>query len=180
MDNVWKIIIAALVLAIVAGLTVIIIFPQKTEAIKITQIENVSKKKAGIYGAVKFPGVYEYEGNIRINDAVTLAGGLTDDADAAHSNITKWIEDGETIIIPTASPVEPTLTLPAITEQKININEADKNELMLLPGIGEKRAEEIIRLRAEKGKFTAAEELMEIQGISMNLLEKIYDLIIVE
>ena len=55
-----------------------------------------------------------------------------------------------------------------------------KRVLMLLPGIGEKRAEEIIRLRAEKGKFTAAEELMEIQGISMNLLEKIYDLIIVE
>lgn len=180
MDRMWKIIITVLVLAVITGLTVIIVFPQKTTPIKITQNKTFLQKKTGIYGAIKFPGVYEYEGNIRIGDAVALAGGLADDADVVHSNLTKWVEDGETIIIPTMGPEEPTMTVPAAETQKININDAGKNELMTLPGIGEKRAEEIIRLREKKEGYTSIEELLEIQGISVNLLEKIYDRLLVE
>ena len=60
------------------------------------------------------------------------------------------------------------------------MNTADKNELMSLPGIGEKRAAEIMKLRENKGKITYKEELLEIQGISEKLLESIYDRLIVD
>ena len=180
MDGVWKIIIISLVVVITAGLVIIIIFPQNSLKIEITPGFTDYKNMVDIYGAVKNPGHYEYKGNIRIIDAVSLAGGLTEEADEVHANLSQWIEDGETIIIPTFSPAEPTLT-PSLSENlKININTAGKNELMKLPGIGEKRAEEIIKLRESSGNFKSREDLLHIQGISEKLLENIYDQIIID
>ena len=176
----WNLIIIILVLLTAAGLTIMIIEPQSSVQIVITPGNAGIKNKIGIYGAVKAPGVYEYEGSIRIEDAAALAGGLTDDADPAHANPTGWVNDGETILIPTSGLPEPTLTIQAPDEKKINLNTADKDELMSLPGIGEKRAAEIIKLRENKGKITSKEELLEIQGISEKLLESIYDRLIVD
>lgn len=56
---------------------------------------------------------------------------------------------------------------------KINLNKADKELLMALPGIGEKLAQRIIEYREEKGSFSAEEELMEIKGITEYRYEKL-------
>ncbi|MDO4438945.1 MAG: helix-hairpin-helix domain-containing protein [Eubacteriales bacterium] len=64
-------------------------------------------------------------------------------------------------------------------EDKININTADKEELMELGGIGEKKAEDIINYRKEHGVFLSIEELKEIKGIKASLYEKIKDFITV-
>lgn len=53
----------------------------------------------------------------------------------------------------------------ALKEKSININSARIDELVQLPGIGEKTAEKIIELRNQKGKFTKLEELMDVKGI---------------
>ena len=156
-----------------------IVEPRSSVPIEITPGNSVRKNKVGIYGAVKTPGVYEYAGYIRVEDAVAMAGGLTDEADEAFSNLSGWVDDGETILIPTSGYPEPTLTIQVLNNYAINLNTADKNELMSLPGIGEKRATEIIKLRENKGKITSKEELLEIQGISEKLLEGIYDRLIV-
>ena len=179
MDGLWKLIIIILVLLTAAGLIIIIIEPKASVPIEITPGNAYIKNKFAIYGAVNTPGIYEFEGAIRIEDAAAIAGGLTEEADIVHSNVSKWVEDGETIIIPTAGAADPTLTMPVSDDQKIDLNTADKNELMSLPGIGEKRAEEIIKLREKKGKITEKEELLEIQGISQKLLESIYDRLII-
>lgn len=55
----------------------------------------------------------------------------------------------------------------------INVNRASRNELMLIPGVGEKTAEGIIRLRQEKGGFTCLNELKEIGGIKEKRLNRI-------
>ena len=54
----------------------------------------------------------------------------------------------------------------------VNLNSASKEELMLLKGIGEKKAEAIIEYRNTVGDFKAVEELTEVKGIGAKLLEK--------
>jgi competence ComEA-like helix-hairpin-helix protein len=53
----------------------------------------------------------------------------------------------------------------------ININTADKQQLMQLPGIGEEFAERIIMYRDDNGPFSAAAELINVKGIGRQRLE---------
>lgn len=180
MEGAWRLVIVTLLAVILAGM-IMLLFERAPEIeIVITPGLNGHENRIGIFGAVREPGYYSYKGNIRIEEAVSLAGGLDDNADPGKSNLARWIEDGETIIIPTFGGEEPTLTPAAEDHEKVDLNSADAAELMKLPGIGEKRAEDIIKLREQKGRFTAKEDILEIPGISKNLLEKIYDLVIVQ
>ena len=58
---------------------------------------------------------------------------------------------------------------------KINLNTAGVDELMTLPGIGEKRAEDIIAYRRANGPFRIPEELTEVPGIGEGILEGLID-----
>lgn len=55
--------------------------------------------------------------------------------------------------------------------EKINLNTADSYDLQRLPGIGEKRAEDIIAYREEHGPFQTVDELDEVSGIGSGILE---------
>ena len=60
----------------------------------------------------------------------------------------------------------------ALTENAlVELNTADKEELMTLPGIGEKLAEAILEHRKANGAFRKAEELMEVPGIGEKRFE---------
>ena len=179
MEWIWKTAIAVITLAILAGLVVLIVSPRNETEILVTPGTGSHNYQFGVFGAVKAPGYYSSEKAIRIKDAVELAGGLTAEADPVNSHLAKWIDDGETVIIPTVSPEEPTLTPIPSGMEKVDLNSADETELMKLPGIGKKRADDIITLRNRKGHFNSPEEILEIQGISEKLLENIYDLLIV-
>ena len=61
----------------------------------------------------------------------------------------------------------------------VNINTADKDELMTLPGIGETRAEAIIRYRNAHGEFKSIDDIKNITGIKEGIFEKIRSLITV-
>lgn len=50
-------------------------------------------------------------------------------------------------------------------EKSINLNEAGIEDLVILPGIGEKTAKKIINLRKVKGRFKKLDELLEVKGI---------------
>lgn len=56
----------------------------------------------------------------------------------------------------------------------VNLNTATKKELMTLDGIGDKKAEEIIKYR-EKTPFKKPEDLKNIKGIGDKLFDKIKD-----
>lgn len=62
----------------------------------------------------------------------------------------------------------------------ININQATLKELTSLPGIGKKRANDIIAYRGKNGKFTNIEDLKKVDGIGKDTLEKIKDHIVLE
>jgi competence protein ComEA len=55
----------------------------------------------------------------------------------------------------------------------ININTADVQTLTQLPGIGLKRAEQIVAYRSEHGMFRSPEELLKIKGIGEKSFENL-------
>ncbi|PIS25890.1 MAG: hypothetical protein COT45_01670 [bacterium (Candidatus Stahlbacteria) CG08_land_8_20_14_0_20_40_26] len=62
----------------------------------------------------------------------------------------------------------------------ININTANKKELMLLPGIGPVYADRIVEYRKEKGELKDIEEIKNIKGIGEKRFEELKDKIKVE
>ena len=63
---------------------------------------------------------------------------------------------------------------------KININTASASELILLSGIGEGRAADIIKYREENGDFSRIEDIMKVSGIGEKTFEEIKDRITAE
>ena len=73
-----------------------------------------------------------------------------------------------------SAPQTPTADAP------LNLNTATKEELMLLPRIGETLAERILTYRAENGRFIATEQLMDIDGIGEGTYASLRELVTVE
>ena len=61
----------------------------------------------------------------------------------------------------------------------VDLNSAQKEQLMELPGIGETKAEAILSYREEVGRFQTIEDLKNVSGIKESVFEKIKDKIIV-
>ncbi len=69
---------------------------------------------------------------------------------------------------------------PLPEEKSININKAGMNQLISLPGIGEKTAQKIILLRDERGGLKNVEELMDVRGIGKVKFNKIKKFLYIE
>lgn len=57
--------------------------------------------------------------------------------------------------------------------KNVDINRADKELLMQLPGIGPKTAEAILKYRKTNGKFKNVKDLIEVKGIGEKTLTKL-------
>lgn len=155
-----------------------------------TKEEEPVQIQVYVCGAVKEPGVYKLPAGSRVHEAVAMAGGLLDTADRKALNQARLLADGEQVTVLTVDEVESGLTgetmevpvqngMTETSRQKVNINTADENALMTIPGIGESRARAIIAYREENGKFESVEEIMKIDGIKEKMFEKIRDSITV-
>ena len=67
-----------------------------------------------------------------------------------------------------------------LKEKSININSASKEQLTLLPGIGDSTAEKILAYRKEYGNFRKIEDIMKIKGIGTKKFEKFKSFITIE
>lgn len=138
-----------------------------------------------IIGAVSNPGVYDLPVDSRIEDAIAISGGFTQDADQSGINLAAELQDGAQIIVPTqkvaqnSSPKSPTSDSqqPAAATFPININTATQTELETLPGIGPVTAEKIIVYRQTNGAFATIEDIQKVSGIGPATFEKIQELI---
>lgn len=63
---------------------------------------------------------------------------------------------------------------------KVDINQADKEALISIPGIGDKLSERIIAYRREQGGFKALEELKKIKGMNNYRYDKLKDFLCVK
>lgn len=63
---------------------------------------------------------------------------------------------------------------------KINLNTADRDLLINIPGIGEKLAQRILEYRNKNSSFGDIEELRNIKGITAYRYEKIKDYLVVQ
>lgn len=63
---------------------------------------------------------------------------------------------------------------------KIDINKADKEALLSIPGIGEKLAQRIIVYRRQEGGFRGIEELKNIKGMNNYRYDKLKGLLCVK
>ena len=77
----------------------------------------------------------------------------------------------------TSCLIQPPVSATISPEQsdKININTADVNELILLKGIGEKKAQRIIDYRQTNNGFKKIEDIMEVKGIGQKTYDSIKD-----
>ena len=55
----------------------------------------------------------------------------------------------------------------------LNLNTATAKELQVLPGIGPKIAERIVKYREKNGPFSSVDDLTKVKGIGQKKLEKI-------
>ncbi|WP_243200782.1 ComEA family DNA-binding protein [Lawsonibacter celer] len=92
-------------------------------------------------------------------------------AEGVRVETQRTLRQAEPIGAPAPSPSEQT---PAPTEL-ININTADAQTLQQLPGIGEKRAQDIIDYRTEHGPFRIPEDLTKVDGIGEGTLQGLID-----
>ena len=78
------------------------------------------------------------------------------------------------------SRVEEKAATAAEKSARVCLNTAAKEELLALPGVGEKTAERILAYRDTYGKFVTVEQLLDVEGIGEGLLEQLRPYIYVE
>ncbi len=157
--------------------------------------------KVDIKGEIIHPGIYSVEKEKRVMDVIELAGGLTENADTSVINLSKKIKDEMVIIIYSREEVgdfkktkeleiqvnekciqkeENALQNDAClnttnTSSKISINNANLEELMTLPGIGENKAKDIIEYREKNGPFQSLTDLKKVSGIGESTFANIQE-----
>lgn len=143
-----------------------------------------------ICGEVKHPGIVELPDGSRIADAVELAGGAESDALLDAVNLAEVLMDGERVYIPSKGEVTVESLINAgqnsehqhssSNSTKVNLNLAEKEQLMTLPGIGEVKAKAILAYRSQHGSFATITEVKKVEGIKEAVYEKIKDKIIAD
>lgn len=164
----YKVIIVIFLVILIAGGGVMLFQkqPWSKEPLEITLTTPgpalLAEAEVYVGGAVMSPGWYPLGEGDSIGDVISMAGGVTSDADTTKVKLHVF-EIGE--------GAEP---------QKIGINRAEDWLLDALPGIGPALAQNIIQYRERNGPFVIIEELMMVPGIGEAKYDGLKDLITVE
>ena len=131
-----------------------------------------------VKGAVKHPGVFETTKDKRVKDLIEEAGGILDDADTSTLNLSQKVKD-QMVIYVLKHGEKPKQISDGSTSSTngdvININTANKEQLMKISGVGKTKAEAIISYREKNGDFKKKEDITKVHGIGKATFEKIKD-----
>lgn len=164
----YKVIIVIFLIILIAGGGVMLFQKQpwskKPLEITFTTPASTLAAEAEVYvgGEVLSAGWYPLDEGHSIGDLISMAGGVTSDADPTRVKLYVF-QSGEC--------GEP---------QQISINRAQAWLLDALPGIGPALAQNIIQYRDQNGPFVMIEELMMVPGIGEAKYDGLRDLITVE
>jgi len=98
-------------------------------------------------------------------------------ADLNNLNLASKLFDGQHIQIKTFDDPQKYQVFQAVSDERININEANLKELTSLPGIGETKAQEIIKYREAIGYVDKIEDIRKVPGIGNATDEQIKEMI---
>ena len=190
-------------IAAVSGVLVLLLRPESSPGIEVSLPTPTPPPQLKVYvsGAVAQPGVYSFQDGDRLQDAVEFAGGLLPDVDVSAVNMAALLEDEQHYHLPTlkeskdgadtlaasssnsnSSPTanveSPTPEIPTPSQDNpVDLNTASTEQLQLLPGIGEVKAEAIIQFRETYGPFGEPSEVTSVPGIGPATLKNIQHLI---
>lgn len=121
-------------------------------------------------GEVAEPGLYTMPAGSRVADAVEEAGGPLPEADLDLVNLARTLTDGERVLVGVPQPEGGSgdgQAGSAGSGSLVNLNLAGQAELETLPGIGQKKAQQILTHReALGGSFSSIEDLLGVDGIA--------------
>lgn len=136
---------------------------QEAERIAVEITDNGSAD--GIYFLPKTTAIAELS-KITGNDMLTHPG-LADTRFSSGSAISLSAEGGVLKITELSSVKRLALGLP------IDLNRASEEDLLLVPGIGERMAAQIVQLRQSRGKFERLSDLTVVRGIKDRKLREL-------
>lgn len=172
----YKTYILLIILFILSTLGVVLkSIDYKKRVVNSTDSSNIKNNEIVVYiiGEVKSPGVYKLQESSRLQDLLNICGGITENADINKINLAQRLKDGDKITI-----LEKNNTIDSDLDEKsddkVNINNASKNELTKLDGIGESTAQKIIDYR-NTNSFDDIEDIMNVPGIGNSKFEAIKD-----
>ena len=144
------------------------------------KVENRHDEKifVDVKGAVKHPGVFETTKDKRVKDLIEEAGGLLDDVDTSTLNLSQRVKDQMVIYVLKHGEKPKQISDGGSSSSNtdvININTANKEQLMKISGVGKTKAEAIISYREKNGDFKKKEDITKVHGIGKATFEKIKD-----
>lgn len=122
-------------------------------------------------GEINLPGEYKISPYTSLNQLISFAGGFLPNYNKEGVDYSIKLYDGQIINFYNNNDTN--------QEGKININLANKEQLMTLPNIGEVTALNIINYRNNIGKFFSVDQLIEVSGIGQKKLNEIKEYITV-
>ena len=162
-----------------------------------TQTEVMPPQPITVYitGEVVNPGVYTIAEGERLNAALRLAGGATENADLSRVNLAAYATDAAHYRIPAtggepvgaaeplgdgSAPNPDAVGAPESCQPPVNINTASAQCLETLPGIGGVRAESIVAHREQEGPFASPQAITDVSGIGDGIFRRLAELITVD
>ena len=131
---------------------------------------------------LRSPGVYQVPAGARADDAIALAGGVTEEADPASLNLAARLVDGQQIVVKgkTPTPGERSVGSGEMKPAgKLNVNVASAADLDALPGLGPALAQRIVERRQRAGPYQSIEQLRDEKILPAATYERIKELLTV-
>ncbi len=157
-----------IIVVMITFILLIMTFPKKEAYTFINhEQQDIIFYQVTIDGAVEKPGTYTIFEPMTLEQILKFAMGLRSDADISHVDMSKIYDSKSDIYIP--SQDEEVIDI----LEKININKANFQTLLTIPGIQERQAASIVVYREANGLFLTLDELINVNHIGPATLEKI-------
>lgn len=140
-----------------------------------TQVDDVNKMTIGITGEVVRPGNYILDEGSSMQDLIDKAGGTNNNADERAYYADFEVQANQEYYIAPKYDAKDVCSENPI--EKVNINDADKEELMTISGFGDAVSTQLLQYRSDNGIFYTLESIMDVNGIGNATFAKVKDYI---
>ena len=161
---------------LITGIFLLFLNRDHSEPITLIPVPTPEPIIVYLSGDIDNPGIYELEKESRLEDLFILAN--VDIISNRHYNLASKLYDGQHIIINNNGYANESKNLD-MSLILININEANMEQLITLPGIGESKAKEIILYRETYGYFDRIEDILNVPGIGESTFNQFKDMIVI-